>query len=154
MAHSLYVDGASSGNPGAAGAGVLILDDAGQEVFRESIFLGQMTNNMAEYEALVRGLRRAQAMALRGIQVFTDSELVARQVSGEYRVRDEKLRVYVLQTRDIAGTFKEFTLRHIPREQNRIADKLAKEAIKARGRRVAAPFNGEESPDIGGQDGP
>ncbi|HVN25432.1 MAG TPA: ribonuclease HI family protein [Syntrophorhabdales bacterium] len=125
---SVYVDGASLGNPGQSGAGIVGYDEAGNEVRRESIHLGTMTNNMAEYEALVRALRMAREMAVEAVSVYTDSELVAKQVLGLYKVKNDRLKNYLNEAHRLIGEFRRFEIRHIPREKNGLADKLAKSA--------------------------
>ncbi len=130
MTWQIFVDGASSGNPGNSGAGIVISDSEGKEQYRDSIFLGQMTNNMAEYEALLRALVKAVELGAQDVVTYTDSLLVANQVLGLYRINNETLREYCMRVRVCARKFQNFTIRHIPREENRIADKLAKEGIK------------------------
>ncbi len=124
----MYIDGASLGNPGQSGAGIVSYDKKGNEVWRESVHLGTMTNNMAEYEALVRALRKAREMAVETLRVYTDSELVAKQVLGSYRVKNDRLRIYLHEALSLIGEFGSFEIRHIPREKNGLADKLAKSA--------------------------
>ena len=130
MAWEIYVDGASSGNPGDSGAGIYIRDGNGREVLQESISLGTMTNNMAEYEALVRGLHKAIEYAARDVIVYTDSQLVANQITGAYKIHNDRMRQYVLEVKKIVGNFDHFAIQYIPRERNRIADKLAKNGIQ------------------------
>ncbi len=113
-----------------------------------------MTNNMAEYEALIFALQKARDASIHSIDIYTDSLLVANQVSGTYKVKNPVLKGYLAAVKKIASNFSRFSLKYIPREENRIADMLAKAAIKNRGRRVTAPQSGEESPGIKGQDGP
>ncbi len=125
----IYIDGASLGNPGASGAGMVAFDGEGNEVWRDSIHLGEMTNNMAEYEALVRALRKAGESAV-AVNVYTDSLLVANQVLGKYRLKSEGLRPYLEEVRRLIRRLPTFSVKHIPREGNRIADKLAKEAAQ------------------------
>ncbi|MCX5799005.1 MAG: ribonuclease HI family protein [Proteobacteria bacterium] len=129
----IYIDGASSCNPGASGAGIVAFDNNGNELFRDSIYLGHMTNNMAEYEALIRALRKAEQSSIKHISVYTDSLLVANQVLGKYRVKNAGLKVYVEEIKKIIRNFTSFALQYIPREENRLADKLAKDAIKKKG---------------------
>ena len=124
----IYIDGASLGNPGRSGAGIVIYDERGNELWRESAHLGTMTNNMAEYEALVRALRRAREMAATSVFVYTDSQLVANQILGSYRVRNDRLRKYLQEAQNIIEDFNSFEIRYIPREKNGLADKLAKSA--------------------------
>jgi ribonuclease HI len=130
MSWQIYVDGASSGNPGDSGAGIVISDGDGKELFRDSVFLGKMTNNMAEYEALLRALLKANEYGAKDVVVYTDSLLVANQVMGAYKINNDILRQYVVQVKKIISNFDHFAIQYIPREQNRIADKLAKNGIK------------------------
>lgn len=124
----IYIDGASLGNPGQSGAGIVTFDEQGRELWRESAPLGTMTNNMAEYEALVRALRRAREMATGTVFVYTDSLLVANQILGKYKVKNDRLKAYALEVQGVIKSFDRFEIRHIPREENRLADKLAKGA--------------------------
>jgi len=124
----IYIDGASLGNPGRSGAGIVSYDEEGNEVWREGIHLGTMTNNMAEYEALVRALRKAREMAVTIVSVYTDSELVANQVLGAYRAKNDRLRKYLQEAKDLIDEFNGFEIKYIPREKNKLADKLAKSA--------------------------
>jgi ribonuclease HI len=129
----IYVDGACSGNPGDAGAGVVVLDGESRELFRESVYLGHMTNNMAEYEALLIGLKKAEASSVEDLTVYTDSLLVANQVKGGYKINNARLKQYVEEAARIILSFKAFRLNYIPREQNRLADKLAKDGVNKKG---------------------
>jgi len=133
MEWHIYIDGASSGNPGESGAGIVILDGHGKELSRESIYLGHMTNNMAEYEALLYALEKARQSCIYNVSVYTDSLLVAKQISGEYRVKNLRLKGYSEETKKIIRNFNQFALQYIPREKNRLADKLAKEAVNKKG---------------------
>jgi ribonuclease HI len=124
----IYIDGASLGNPGQSGAGIVTFDEQGRELWRESTPLGTMTNNMAEYEALVRALRKAREMATGTVFVYTDSLLVANQILGKYKVKNDRLKAYALEVQGVVKSFDRFEIRYIPREENRLADKLAKSA--------------------------
>ncbi len=137
QAWRVYVDGASLGNPGDAGAGIVAYDIEGNELLKESIYVGEMTNNMAEYEALLRALIKARDSGVEDLQVYTDSQLVANQVSGSYKVTKGHLAAYVSQVKATAKCFRSFSLEYVPREQNAVADKLAKNGA-LRGRRVVA----------------
>lgn len=130
MSWHIYVDGASSGNPGDSGAGMVIFDGNGTEIFRDSVFLGRMTNNMAEYEALLRALEKAQELGAQDVVAYTDSLLIANQVTGTYKINNDILRQYVVKVKKIIRNFDHFAIQYIPREQNRIADTLAKGGIK------------------------
>jgi ribonuclease HI len=128
----VYIDGASKGNPGRAGAGIWITNGEGTKMAEVSRYLGHKTNNEAEYWALLLGLREAKRLGGRSIHVFTDSELLERQVNGIYRVRNLNLKgLYNRAIRDLKG-FSSFTIESIPREQNQEADRLANEAVQRR----------------------
>lgn len=125
----LMVDGAARGNPGKAGCGAVILDEKGaviQELYR---YLGHATNNVAEYEALLMGLSEVSRLGRKRIKVQSDSELLVRQLNGQYRVKDEKLKKLHAQARALLREFECHSIVHIPREQNRLADRLANRAI-------------------------
>lgn len=153
MEWQAYIDGASSGNPGESGAGIVVYVQD-KIIIKESLYLGNMTNNMAEYEALFFVVDKAEKSGVQSLTVYTDSLLVANQISGLYKVKNPVLKNYFSEIKKRLGNFKQFSIKYIPREKNKIADSLAKMAIKQRGRRVAAPLGGEESPGITGQDGP
>jgi ribonuclease HI len=132
LALHLYVDGASRGNPGSAGAGIYITDGDGKEVRCLSKYLGHKTNNEAEYWALLLGLQEAKRLGGQFVRVFTDSELIERQVRGIYRVKDVKLKgLYQTVVQSLEG-FSSFEIESIPRELNREADRLANQAIRDR----------------------
>jgi ribonuclease HI len=137
---SLYIDGASKGNPGRAGVGVWMTDGEGKKLVEMSRYLGHKTNNEAEYWALLIGLREAQQRGGRSVHIFTDSELIARQVKGIYRVRDPNLKGLHQKVLERLKAFSSFEIESIPREENREADRLANEAI----RRKIAKETGEE----------
>ncbi len=128
----LYIDGASKGNPGRAGVGVWMTNEEGKKLVEMSRYLGHKTNNEAEYWALLIGLREAQQWGGRSIHIFTDSELIARQVKGIYRVRDPNLKGLHQKVLESLKAFSSFEIESIPREENREADRLANGAIKRR----------------------
>jgi ribonuclease HI len=133
----LYTDGASRGNPGPAGIGfVLVRPDDGQVVAEEGACLGRATNNEAEYRALAAGLARALALGAEAVEVCSDSELLVRQLTGRYRVREPRLQALAEEVRRLLAALPGgFEIRHVPREQNRRADALANRALDA-GRRA------------------
>jgi ribonuclease HI len=128
----LYIDGASRGNPGMAGAGVWITNGTGEKISEVSRFLGHKTNNEAEYWALLLGLREAKRLRGDRIQIFTDSQLVERQIKGVYRVRDSNLKALHSAVIENLNTFSSFEIGSIPREENQEADRLANQAIQRR----------------------
>ncbi len=128
----IYIDGASKGNPGRAGAGVCITDGAGRKISGVSRYLGHKTNNEAEYWALLLALREAERLKGESIQIFTDSELVERQIRGVYRVKDSGLKALHKRVLQNLKAFSSFEIRSIPREENQEADFLANQAIERR----------------------
>ena len=128
----LYVDGASRGNPGEAGAGFYLVDEGGNELLKGMRFLGQMTNNAAEYNALILGLQGALRIGGASIKIYTDSELVAKQMKGIYTVRNRKLRILHGKAVALLAKFHSYDVIPIRREDNKRADRLANKAIDAR----------------------
>ncbi len=125
-----YVDGAARGNPGPSGIGVSLCDAvSGEEVHFISRYIGEGTNNRAEYMALIAALEYAVESGVEGLRVFSDSELMVRQVNGVYRVRDEGLRRLYGRVRDLVSRLRFFSIEHISRDRNSRADGLANEAI-------------------------
>jgi ribonuclease HI len=127
---NLHIDGASKGNPGAAGVGVRISDSDGREVFEMSRFLGHKTNNEAEYWALLLGLREVKRLGGKSVRIFTDSELVDRQIKGLYRVKNPNLKILHSSVIQLLKDFSSYAIGSIPREQNGVADRLANQAIR------------------------
>lgn len=125
----LYIDGASRGNPGPAGIGVLILDGTRKRIKEFYKYIGETTNNIAEYNALICGLEEAVKLNADEITINLDSELVAKQLSGEYRVKDVSIKPLFEKALGILKGFAEFKINHIDRSQNKAADKLANKAI-------------------------
>ncbi len=125
----IYVDGASRGNPGEAGAGAAIKAKDGSVLKRLKKYLGTVTNNVAEYSALVMALEAARSLGLKEVRLFADSELVVKQIKGEYRVKSVDLKPLYMEAIALISGFNRFEIRHIPRELNADADKLANEAI-------------------------
>jgi ribonuclease HI len=122
------VDGASRGNPGPAGIGAVFWDDQGKLCAEISLPLGEATNNVAESCALVISLQEALRRGAKQVTVETDSELLVRQVNGDYRVRDKNLQWIHVLIRHLWNGFLKAEIRHIPRSENRMADRLARKA--------------------------
>lgn len=131
----VFIDGASKGNPGPSGIGVIICR-GGKPVQNISRYIGCATNNVAEYSALICGLLECLSMKAESVVMHTDSQLLARQINGEYRVRHPGIAELYDQSRQLIAGIKKFSIRHIPREENRGADKLANEAVKEGLRKV------------------
>ncbi len=120
-----HVDGAARGNPGPAGMGIVISDTEGAIVKEIAEPLGRTTNNVAEYSAMIRALEEARALGCRRICIYTDSELMARQINGYYAVKAEHLRPLYLRATALLGQFDNATVTHTRRENNVRADKLS-----------------------------
>ena len=125
-----FTDGASRGNPGESGIGIIVKEEDGAVLLREGGYIGKTTNNVAEYTALLALLNRMKTSRCEKLVVHSDSELMVRQVNGQYRVRDAGLQQYYRKVlRLIEGAPFAFELKHIPREQNAEADRLANAGI-------------------------
>ena len=129
-AYLAYIDGASRGNPGPASYAVLIRRPNGDVMDRLHKAIGQSTNNVAEYYALIGALDYAHAHRIRKLRVRSDSELLVRQMKGHYRVKSFALRQLHERARKLAAALDYFAIEHVPREENREADKLANEALE------------------------
>lgn len=129
MALILNVDGGSRGNPGPAGAGVVLRAADDGLIHEAGYFLGRQTNNAAEYHALIRGLQRAQRCGDRPLTIRSDSELLVRQLTGEYRVKSPALAELFEQAQLLLLKVSVWKAQHVPREQNRRADHLANMAM-------------------------
>jgi ribonuclease HI len=129
-------DGASRGNPGLAGAGIIIKDERGRRVESIKRFLGVATNNQAEYQGLIAGLEAVARYEPEATTVRMDSELVIKQMNGQYRVRSPELMQLYVTAQALASQLPNITFVYIPREKNPGADRLANVAIDTRGLRV------------------
>jgi ribonuclease HI len=125
----LFSDGASRGNPGEAGAGIAILDEKGNELVGTGQYLGQCTNNEAEYRALLFGLAKCGEFGRGEIKVHLDSELIVKQIRGEYRVKHPNLKPLFQESIEKLSEFASFSITHVRREKNCRADQLANQAI-------------------------
>jgi ribonuclease HI len=125
----LFSDGASRGNPGEAGGGIAILDEEGNELVGAGRYLGHCTNNEAEYRALLFGLEKCGEFGRGSIEVFLDSELIVKQIRGEYKVKHPNLKLLYNETIQKLSEFAFFTISHVPRGENSRADQLANQAI-------------------------
>ncbi len=125
----LYADGAARGNPGPAGAGAVLYDEKGKLVAELARPLGHATNNVAEYNALILGLEEAQRRGATAIDVRMDSLLVVQQMRGLWRIKHPGLKPLALRAGALLGSFKEREIRHIPRDENGVADELSNRAI-------------------------
>ncbi|WP_373046212.1 ribonuclease HI family protein [Vulgatibacter sp.] len=128
----VYSDGAARGNPGPAGAGAVIVAPDGEIIERLGRFLGNNTNNYAEYMGLLIGLERAHELGAREVEVLADSQLMIRQLGGSYKVKAENLRPLYLEALALLRGFDAVKLVHVPREQNKDADEMSNRAIDER----------------------
>ena len=126
---TLRCDGGSRGNPGPGAIGYVLSDPLGAEREARGEYLGPVTNNVAEYQALNAGLEAAARHGARAVRVVMDSELVVRQMTGEYRVKNEGLKPLHAEARRRAGTFAEVTYRSVLRDENAAADRLVNETL-------------------------
>lgn len=129
MTHTLYFDGACRGNPGNGSFGGVIYDDKQNIVTTYNDFLGITTNNIAEYSALLNGLQIALEHDITNIDVYGDSLLIIKQMNGLFKVRNKRLRELNEECNTLKQKFKHITFQHILRDKNKIADKLANEAL-------------------------
>ncbi len=123
--YELYTDGASKGNPGHAGIGFVIKKD-GYTIQEQSKYIGITTNNVAEYTALLEGLKRIKTLGINKVKVFSDSELMVKQINGDYSIKNNVLQKLYNQVMSITKGLKSFSVEHIPRSQNIEADRLSK----------------------------
>lgn len=129
----LFTDGASRGNPGQAGAGAVLFDDDGKETATVSAYLGICTNNVAEYQALILGLKKALQHDCTELTIALDSELIVRQIQGRYQVKNQNLRPLFAEVRQLLTGFDRWTVTHVPRAQNARADQLANRGVELKG---------------------
>ena len=125
----LYADGAARGNPGPSGAGAALVDEDGRVVGEAMRFIAHATNNVAEYTALIIGLEEARRHGVQDLEIRMDSKLVVEQMNGKWKMKAAHLRPLFLEAGALLASFPKRLIRHIPREQNTIADALANRAI-------------------------
>jgi ribonuclease HI len=125
----MNIDGGSRGNPGPASYGVVVRDARGQLVARLKKYIGRTTNNVAEYYGLIAALDYAQAHGIRALHIESDSELLVKQMRGQYKVKSEDLRPLFERAKKMSATFETFEITHVYREKNQEADALANEAL-------------------------
>ncbi|MFA6981523.1 MAG: ribonuclease HI family protein [Patescibacteria group bacterium] len=131
MKYALFTDGGARGNPGPAAAGVVLKDAKGNIVTELGMYLGTCTNNEAEYRALVYGLETAKRHGVSDISCFLDSELVVRQLNGQYKVKDANLRGFYTKVKELGLGFSSISYTHIFRSKNREADTVVNQVLDA-----------------------
>jgi ribonuclease HI len=140
------IDGGSRGNPGPAAYGVVMHDGRGEVVARLRKYIGQNTNNVAEYFGLIAALDYAQAHGIRALRVESDSELLVKQMRGQYKVKSEELKPLFERAKKMSQTLEMFRIEHVYREQNREADALVNQALDETSRPGAAASNAAKLP--------
>ncbi len=126
---TLFADGGSRGNPGPAASAAVLIDSGGELLEEVGAYLGVATNNVAEWNALVIGLEAAAKRGIRRLAVRLDSELVVKQLRGEYRVKHVALQPYYRRARQLVRAFAEIEIRHVPRKENKLADGLVNRVL-------------------------
>ncbi len=124
-----YTDGGSRGNPGPAAAAFVLTDDAGTQLQARAFYLGQTTNNVAEYTAVQKALEAAKENAAKSITVFSDSELLVRQINGQYKVKSDQIRPLFGKTIELLDSFDNWKVKHVTRDKNTQADELVNRAL-------------------------
>ncbi|MEO0588676.1 MAG: ribonuclease HI family protein [Planctomycetota bacterium] len=132
----IHVDGGARGNPGPAGAGVVIANPDGTPLHEAGYFLGHATNNVAEYTGLLRALEVATTMNVKRVAVHSDSQLMVKQLNGEYRVKSPDLKPLYQQAAKLLDGFVASTITHVYRDKNQRADQLANLAMDAESDRI------------------
>ena len=125
----LYVDGAADLHTKTAGIGGVFYRN-GDELFSFSEFIGSATNNEAEYKALIEGLKESHKLNILSIVIYADSELIVKQINGEYKVKNERMQVLNNKAISLLGKFNRWSISHIPRDKNSVADKLSKYGMR------------------------
>jgi ribonuclease HI len=127
----VHVDGGARGNPGPAAAGAVVSEPGGEVLDEATELLGVASNNVAEYRGLLLGLARARALGATEVEVVNDSELVAKQVNGQYKVKHAAMRPLYLEAMEALRGFEAWSIRSVPRAQNAGADALVNQALDA-----------------------
>jgi ribonuclease HI len=140
------IDGGSRGNPGPAAYGVVMRDGRGEVVASLKKYIGQNTNNVAEYFGLIAALDYAQTHGIRALRVESDSELLVKQMRGQYKVKSEELKPLFERAKKMSQTLEMFRIEHVYREQNREADALVNQALDETSRPVAGAANAAKLP--------
>jgi ribonuclease HI len=137
MAHkklTIYTDGGARNNPGPAGIGAVLLSENGDEVASISEYIGEATNNQSEYKAVIAALKKAKELGAEELECFLDSELIVKQLSREYKVKNKDLAPLFVQIHNASLGFKKITFKHVTRDKNKEADRLVNLAIDKAGK--------------------
>lgn len=149
----IYTDGASKGNPGDAGIGVVISSEDGTVLREIAEYIGKTTNNVAEYTALIRGVREAAGLGATTLEISTDSELLARQIAGVYKVKSPNLRPLYEELMGLLRSFQRVRISHVMRELNKRADQLANDGVHNHRKCQRGKVEQRSSPRKGGGQG-
>ena len=125
----IYTDGGSRGNPGPAAAGFVLTESNGTQLQGKGVFLGYATNNTAEYTAIIKALAAAKQLGAKRLTVYSDSELLVKQINGQYKVKSDQIRPLFRETMDLINEFEECSTKHITRDKNKKADELVNQAL-------------------------
>ena len=131
MKATLHADGGARGNPGPAGIGVLLSDENGAAIGELAKGIGEATNNVAEYSAVIAGLELARELGVTDLEIAVDSKLVVHQLKGEWKIKNDRLRALALKARGLMSRFDSATIKHVRREENEGADRLANQGMDA-----------------------
>lgn len=125
----MNVDGGARGNPGPAAVGVIVRDESGGVLLERGEKIGKATNNVAEYKALILGIRLAAELGADEVELVGDSELIVKQVQGKYKVKNEGMKPLHAEAKDALKSFSAWSIKHVKRELNSDADRLVNEAL-------------------------
>lgn len=128
----IYTDGGSRGNPGPGALGVVIADESGKVLKEYSNYLGEVTNNQAEYEAVIFALQKAKQLKIKEVELRVDSELIGRQLLGQYKIKDPDLQPLFIKAWNLRLDYDKVDIKIIPREQNKKADKLVNRELDSK----------------------
>ncbi len=127
----IYTDGGARGNPGPAGIGIIFYDQKDHIIKKYSQTIGERTNNQAEYEAVIFALKKAKKLKFKKVECFSDSELIVNQLSHKYKIKDKDLQPLFIEAWNLMIDFEKISFHHIPREQNKEADKLVNQVLNS-----------------------
>ena len=142
---TIYIDGGSRGNPGPAAAAFVLKDKKGTQLLARAFFIGKATNNVAEYTAIIKALEAARQLGVKEAAIYSDSELLVRQLGGRYKVKSENIAPLFQQATELLSEFAKWQIHHIPREKNKQADKLVNQALDLKKDIEAAPGTATEN---------
>jgi phosphoribosylglycinamide formyltransferase-1 len=130
---TIYTDGGSRGNPGPGASAFVIYDKNNKPIAQSAVYLTNTTNNIAEYSAMLNGLKAAAKLGAKNVHAFSDSELMVKQINGQYRVKSDNLKGIYSQCMEVLGGFAKWSMTHVRREKNKLADELANKAMDKKG---------------------